>query len=267
MNPQLQTTTWHHGLVAKWWAEFLQGGSEVAYLRTWIERYGQPVLDAGCGTGRLLLPYVRAGFDVDGMDVSADMLALCAATARREGVQPALYRQALHELDVPRRYRTIYVCGVFGIGAAREQDHESLRRLLRHLEPGGAVLINHYMPWNDARFWQYWLPEYRAQLPEPVPEPVEPRGMSDGSALRLRSRVLAFDPMGPSVTREMLAESFRDGRLEKREVFCLRENLYFPNELVLLLERTGFRKVTVQNDHPKSEFGPEGCIVTVVAER
>jgi SAM-dependent methyltransferase len=267
MDRQLETATWHHGVVAKWWAEFLQGGSEVEYLRAWIERYGQPVLDAGCGTGRLLLPYLQAGLDVDGMDVSADMLMHCAAAARREGFEPALYRQALHELELPRRYRTIYLNGVFGLGAEREQDEEALRRLLAHLEPGGALLINHYMPWNDARLWQYWLPEHRAQLPEPMPEPWEPRPASDGSALRLRSRVLSFDPSGPTVVREMLAESFRDGVLESQEVLRLRENLRFPNELALLLERAGFRKVIVRNDHPKTAFGPEGCIFTLIAER
>src|ERR687884_121833 len=96
--------TWHYGLVARWWAEFNVDGPEIAYYRRLIEHYGQPVLDAGCGTGRLLPPYLREGLDVDGCDLSADMLALCRARAEREGLTPRLYRQALHELDLPRRY-------------------------------------------------------------------------------------------------------------------------------------------------------------------
>ena len=267
MHRQIETETWHYGVVAHWWAEFLHGGSEVDYLRPVIERSGLPALDIGCGTGRLLLPYLRAGLDVDGVDVSADMLRWCGTVARREGFSPNLYCQALHELDVPRRYRTIYLCGVFGIGAERSQDEEGLNRVLEHLEPGGAVVINHYMGWHDAKAWQYVLPGSRAQLPEPMPEPWPARPASDGSALRLRARVVEFDPVAPSLTREMLAESFRDDVLEKQEVFRLRENIYFPNELVLLLERTGFRDVTVHNDHPASTFAPEGCIYTIVGRR
>ena len=41
--------TWHHGLVAQWWAEFNEGGPEVPYFQKLIERYGQPDLDVGCG--------------------------------------------------------------------------------------------------------------------------------------------------------------------------------------------------------------------------
>ena len=50
--------TWHHGLIAKWWAEFNDEfrPHEIPYFRRYVER-GQPALDVACGTGRLLLPY------------------------------------------------------------------------------------------------------------------------------------------------------------------------------------------------------------------
>jgi 2-polyprenyl-3-methyl-5-hydroxy-6-metoxy-1,4-benzoquinol methylase len=63
------TETWHHGLIAKWWAEFNVGGQEVEFFRPYVEA-GQPALDLGCGTGRLLLPWLRAGLNVDGCDTN-----------------------------------------------------------------------------------------------------------------------------------------------------------------------------------------------------
>ena len=118
MNDEVQT--WHHGLMARHWAENNTTGPEIAYYQRQIERYDQPALDTGCGTGRLLLPYRRAG--LDGVDVSGDMLAYCRQMAENEGLTPRLYEQALHTLDLPRRYRTIIACGIFGY-----QEHRAVR--------------------------------------------------------------------------------------------------------------------------------------------
>jgi hypothetical protein len=76
--------TWHYGLIAKWWAEFNDDfrPHEIPYFQRHIEQGGEPTLDVGCGTGRLLIPYLRARLDVDGCDVSADMIALCRERRR-----------------------------------------------------------------------------------------------------------------------------------------------------------------------------------------
>jgi SAM-dependent methyltransferase len=100
-------------------------GPEIQYFRRFVEE-GQPALDAGCGTGRLLAPCLRAGLDVDGCDASADMVALCRERARREGLEPTLFVQPLHEFDPPRRYRTIVACGVFGLGSTRAPNGRSV---------------------------------------------------------------------------------------------------------------------------------------------
>jgi SAM-dependent methyltransferase len=80
--------TWHYGLVAKWWAEFNDDlrPHEIPYFRRYIERNGEPALDVACDTGRLLLPYLRAGLDVDGCDASGDMPEICLRERRAQGV-------------------------------------------------------------------------------------------------------------------------------------------------------------------------------------
>ncbi len=108
---------WHYGLVARWWAEFNTAGPEIEYFKRLIERHGEPALDAACGTGRLLIPFLRAGLDVDGCDISPDMIELCHQKAQSEGLTPRLHRQAMHKLALPRKYKTIVVCGGFALGA------------------------------------------------------------------------------------------------------------------------------------------------------
>ena len=141
--------TWHHGLIAKWWALFNLDGPEIEFFRPFVEA-GQPALDAACGTGRLLVPWVAAGLDVDGVDASADMIAGCREAAQRVGRNPTLYVQPLHRLELPRRYGAIVLCGGFGLGATREQDLEGLHRLFAHLRPGGVLALDYEVGEFDA---------------------------------------------------------------------------------------------------------------------
>ena len=90
---------WHYGLVAQSWANAV---SEAPYFKKLIETSGQPALDLGCGSGRLLLHLLQAGLDADGCDYSEDMLAVCRKQAAQKGLSPRLYAQAMHELDLPR---------------------------------------------------------------------------------------------------------------------------------------------------------------------
>ena len=259
-------STWHYGLVAQWWAEFNSDGPEIDYFRRFVEA-GQPALDVGCGTGRLLLPYLRAGLDVDGCDVSPDMLARCREAAERDGLSPNLYAQAMHELDVPRRYRTIFVCGALGLGSSREEDAEGFRRLYDHLEPGGTLVVDNEVPYADTWLWPYWLKEQRAELPRPRREPGDRRRASDGSELALQGRLLDFDPLAQQATREMRAFRWRDGELVEEEEHLLTTTFYFKDEIVLMLERAGFVEVTVLGQHNDEPPTRDDDFLVFVARR
>jgi SAM-dependent methyltransferase len=247
--------TWHHGIVARWWAEFNLTGPEISYFQKFIEDDGQPALDVACGTGRLLVPYLRAGLDVDGCDLSADMLALCRERAEAEGLSPNLYAQAMHELELPRKYKTIVVCGGFGLGGNREQGFESLRRIYEQLEPGGLLLLDNEVPYADKGLWPYWLAEERGALPKPWRELADGdrRQGSDGAEYALRSRIVELDPLAQCVTLEMRADMWRDGEHVAAEEHILRMSLYFTHELVLLLELAGFTDVTLRGDYTDEE--------------
>ncbi|HEY8777882.1 MAG TPA: class I SAM-dependent methyltransferase [Gaiellaceae bacterium] len=265
MTPgEKQPQTWHHGIVARWWAEFNVDGPEIHYFQKFIEDDGQPALDLACGTGRLLVPYLRAGLDVDGCDISSDMLALCRERAEAEGLSPNLFQQAMHELRLPRRYRTIVVCGGFGLGGNREQSFAGLERIYDHLEPGGLLLLDNEVPYANAGLWRRWLEEERRELPTPLPELGEGdrRRASDGAEYELRSRIVELDPLAQSVTLEMRADMWRDGEHVAEEEHVLKMSLYFTQELTALLESTGFSDVTLRGDY--TEEKPDGDTEFVV---
>jgi SAM-dependent methyltransferase len=251
--------TWHYGLVARWWAEFNLDGPEIEYFRPYVEA-GQPALDAGCGTGRLLVPWLHAGLDVDGCDVSPDMLACVRERCDEEGLEPPnLYAQAMDELDLPRRYGAIVVCGALGLGGS--DLSVALRRLYDHLEPGGVLVADNEVPYADS-LWKYFPKQERSTLPQPWRESGERRVMADGSHLELRSRIVEGDPLAQRATREIRALLWRGDEVVAEELHTLGTNMHSTREIVLELEAAGFRNVELRAGY--EDRAPTGDDVFVV---
>lgn len=262
-----RSQTWHYGLVARFWAEHNTEGAEIEYFRRKIQRNGQPALDAGCGTGRLLIPYLRAGMDVDGCDASADMLSLCAAAAKRHDLSPQLYECPLHVLDLPRRYRTIVVCGVFGIGVTRAQDQQGLQVLFRHLEPGGLLVIDNHLQYCDPEEWGVWQKEQREAMPRPWSAGIGSEPPQDGSDYELHSRILAFDPLKQCVTRQMRTLLWQDGKVVSENEYTLLENVYFTPEMEEMLQRAGFRVEGMEGNYEERDARSDDKVIVFLARK
>jgi SAM-dependent methyltransferase len=202
-------STWHYGLIADYWATVNLDAPE---LDLYEQHLRGPVLDAGCGAGRLLAPLRERGFDIDGCDVSADMLDCC----QQRVPDATLWVSALHELDPPRRYASILCCGVLGLGSTREQDIHALERLHDALLPGGTlVLDNEETPFNwRVRDW----------------------GTQSDGEISLCVRVDAVDEGDRCVHMTLRAQT-PDGR---REEHALTARQWYRDELEPLLESAGF---------------------------
>ncbi len=260
--------TWHYGLVAKWWAEFNDGGPEIAYFQRFVES-GQPALDVACGTGRLLIPYLKAGLDVDGCDVSSDMIALCREKAELAGLSPTLFVQPMHELDPPRTYRTIFCCGGFGLGSDRDQDAQALRRFYDFLEPGGMLVLDNENPYVAEYPWRYWVRSERVGIPREWPplEEAERRRGSDGAEYAHQSRVVDIDPLEQRATYEMRAAMWLDGEFAREELHTLHLNYYFTNELRLMLEEAGFADIVLHGDHTEERPTRDSDFVVLIGKK
>jgi SAM-dependent methyltransferase len=207
-------STWHHGLVADYWAIVNRDAPELDLYRQYLR---SPILDAGCGAGRLLAPLRQEGFDVDGCDASADMIERC----RQRAPDATLWVSALHDLDPPRRYASILCSGVLGLGSTREQDIEGLKRLHDALLPGGTLVLD-----NEEKPFRWQVRDWNQP--------------SEGE-ISLSSRVDAVDEDDRCVHMTIRAET-RDGR---REEHTLTMRQWYRDELVPLLHGVGFAHVDV----------------------
>src|SRR2546429_2167676 len=144
----------YHGLLAECW-DLLRGDtsgwSDRAFFREAIGRYGQPVLDVGCGTGRLLLDYMGEGIDIEGVDNSPEMLSICRRKADAAGLTPRLFEQNMEELDLPRRYRTILVpSSSLQLVIEPDAADRAMKRLSAQLAPDGALVAPFMAVWREG---------------------------------------------------------------------------------------------------------------------
>lgn len=145
----------YQGLLASTW-DLLRGDTsqwpDRFFFREVIDRSGQPVLDVGCGTGRLLVDFMADGLDVDGVDNSPEMLALCQEKAQQLGLQPNLYEQEMASLALPRKYQTIIIpsCS-FQLITDKEDAKKAMAHFYDHLKPGGILAISFFViMWSEG---------------------------------------------------------------------------------------------------------------------
>jgi SAM-dependent methyltransferase len=259
---------WHYGLVAREWGESSpESEREAAYFQSVIQTSGQPALDLGCGSGRVLIPLLRAGLQVDGCDYSADMLAQCAARARHAGLAPQLYQQSMHELDLAGRYRTIFACGVIGLGINRRQTLQAMQRVYDHLRPGGVFVFDYWPRWNDPPAWLNRLPDSRHALPQEWPESSERTRLSDGTELEMASRTIAMDPLEDVAIRQMRGRLWRDGVLLTEEIHTQRVMDFSKHELLLMLERAGFGQIKVNGEYSDRAATADDEVILFLAQK
>src|ERR1700682_3938830 len=108
-------------------------------------RFGGPVLELACGTGRLLGPLAQAGFVCAGVDSSSAMLE--RARHRLEHLPGAhatrLFEQRLETLELDARFRTI-ILGLdsFGLLIDRNDQVRALRAAREHATHDGRLIVD-----------------------------------------------------------------------------------------------------------------------------
>jgi SAM-dependent methyltransferase len=256
---------WHYGMMAEYWARFKTDAPELPQLLKLIGRFGQPVLDLGCGSGRILTNLLIAGVDADGVDISDDMLDGARKAASAHGFSPVLVTQPMHDLILSRQYGTILICDSFGLGGGRGNDLSMFRRCHEQLKPGGALVFNLGMEYASDKAWDLWKSKARERLPADWPETPITRVLPDGSEFRLRIRTVEIDPMAQSYVREMSIEKWQDGRRVAVESSQLRGSLYLPQELLLMLQVAGFQAVRTFSGFTDNEATDRDAEIVFVA--
>lgn len=235
---------------------------DIPFLLSLAAETGGPVLEVGCGSGRLLVPLARAGYDAIGLDNSPEMMARAGI---RVSAQPPDVRERIRfihadvtalDLSAQNEFGLIF----FGNNTFMHLDEAgagaALKRLRPLLRPGGRLLIDVMNPMILAT---------AGDDPDFVLEDT----LVDAGAGRTIRQYTAYE----SISAEQIVdvswvyelEDAPAGSEEATTKARLRYHYFYPHQYDLLLGLTGFRLAALFGDYDGSPFDEESDRLILVA--
>jgi len=234
--------------------EFYADVDDVDFYTALAKRAGGPVLEVMCGTGRILAPLAKAGFDITGIDANDKMLEAARQKLAKE--PPEVQRRAslvkadARAFDLGRKFDLIILAfsSVNHLLSPDDQDR-AMACLKRHLSENGLLAVASFIPRTEKLH------------SEKLDKEVE---LGNGDLL-IRYSTLTVNPQSGLMRVSYRWEIERDDRIVRELTSAFDLCLLKPNQLKALLEGAGFQLVERHGGYRGEPLDPKGDIVVFVA--
>jgi len=235
---------------------------DVPFILALAEEFGGPILELGCGSGRLLIPLARAGHQVVGLDNSAAMLAL--ARARLAAEPTAVQKRiTLVEADMTKfeltgeygRFPLVIIPYNTFMHLNSQQKMVALKRIKPYLRADGRLFIDLINPFAIAQTPDDddFILENSFAAPE-TGQPIQQyaRNQLDEDA-QILNIIWAYD------------EFTADGDAVQRTTIDAAYHFLYPHQLDLLLNNAGYQLQTLAGDYDNIPFTAESDRLLLLA--
>jgi len=239
--------------------EFEGFDADLLPIEQFARRAGSPILEVGCGTGRVLLPLAQAGFEVTGVDLSPAMLDIARRKVATAGLQQrvTLVKQDMRALALDRPFNMVVVAlNSFSHLLTLDDQLAALDRIREHLRPGGLLLIDLFNP-DLTR-----LVELEGQVALD-----RIKTMDDPDTGR---RVMRFRSEQADLARQVIDVTYVADEVDAqgsvtRTIFPFSMRYLFRYELELLLRHAGFHVEAIYGSYDLDEFDTDSEKLLAVA--
>ncbi len=234
---------------------------DVAFYRDAARDFGDPVLELGCGTGRITMALAEAGKRITGLDLSERMLE---RAVKKRAAMRVEARERVHlvqgdmtRFDLGEKFRLVIIPfrPLQHLLEVRQQM-DCLECVRRHLAPGGQLILDVFQ--TDA---------------ERMHDPVHMREAlvteyktMDGRQVRITERVAAFHRAEQQNDVEMIFSVKHPGGRQERLVFAWPLRYFFRYEVEHLLARCGFKVAAEYGDFDRTSLHDDSPEMIFAAE-
>ena len=221
----------YEGLPAASWDIF--GGNKPEldfwFLKEKLKPITGPCLDLACGSGKHLVPYLKEGILIHGVDSSPTMLENCRKRLAEVNLTTELYCQKMQDLNLPGKYKAIFISvGSIAVLTSFEDAMATLRKCHAHLQAGGVFFVTLFMP-VEARDKNYKA----AQKLGPVP-------LDADHTIEIERWTEKVDYLEQTVVQKRRYTVRMGGQTTKTEEYLSSMKWYGRQEFLLMLEKAGF---------------------------
>lgn len=219
-----------------------------------------PVLELGCGSGRVLVPIAREGILITGLDASPAMLSLCRQRLEEEHLEAGLICGNMRNFELGQSFALVTIpFRPFQHLLEVEEQMACLASIRNHLTPGGKLVFDVFNPdlklliLNDPGP----IPEMDFEMPDGRRVQRGFRRLSHDRARQLQHLEFTFEVTSPDGTTERMSD----------RIFM---RYFFRYELEHLLARCGFEVEHLYGDFDGRPLDPDGSpeliFVTAIAK-
>ncbi len=218
--------------------------AELPLLRDFLKHHPGLTLELGCGSGRLLLPLFKEGFQIEGLDNAPEMIRLCEKAAKNLTPPPKLHCCDLFALPRDHFYQAIAI-PAFTLQLLPDPI-ASIQRVADLLSPEGGLYFSVFYPYA----------ELENELPENEFYPDHNLTLPDGRTAQLTTKH-SIDRTTQILTRihryEILQHKVSEKIHESTQIirYCTEDD--WKN----LLDATGFQIKEIIHDFDREENDPE----------
>lgn len=218
-----------------------QYDADVQFYSDLIEKYGEPVLELMCGTGRLTIPYAEKGIDITGIDLSEEMLGSGREKIKQKGLEVEMIKADCRDFTLNRKFKFIFIpFSSIQLLLGRDDIEACFKCVRNHLEDDGRFVFSVFNPdltilnrdpEEESRFRQFDDPDGRGKVT-----------ISEKTSYNRASQILT--------ARWFFTFADNGEKVEK----ILNVRILFPQELDILINHFGFEIEDKFGDFDFSKF-------------
>lgn len=141
--------------------------SEVLLMVKFLKKFPGPSLEVGSGSGRLMFPLVQMGLDIEGLELSPDMIELGKIREKQLGIHAVVHTGDMSTWDNGRKFSAL-LAPAFTLQLAADPT-ATLHHWHRLLENHGGLYLTVFTPYAELSGdlpENQWYDDHRVTLPD-----------------------------------------------------------------------------------------------------